>query len=126
MRWNLRLAAANRGIWQASQLQRMLAEHGLVMSAGKMSGLWSGSPISLKLADLDVICVVLGCEIGELLIPEPDSVARARTENLDEPATSHTGTGEPGARQPGDGQPGAGHPARVVPRRRDGRSVPPA
>ena len=33
MRWNLRLAAANRGIWQASQLQRLLAERGLVISA---------------------------------------------------------------------------------------------
>ncbi len=44
MKWNLRLAAANRGIWKASELQRMLAEHGLVISAGKMSGLWSGQP----------------------------------------------------------------------------------
>jgi hypothetical protein len=44
MKWNLRLAAANRGVWKASELQRMLAERGLVISAGKMSGLWSGSP----------------------------------------------------------------------------------
>src|SRR5581483_10792884 len=58
MKWNLRLAAANRGIWKASELQRMLAEHGLIISAGKMSGLWSGSPASIKLDDLDVICVV--------------------------------------------------------------------
>ena len=28
MRWNLRLAAANRGIWKATELQRLLAEHG--------------------------------------------------------------------------------------------------
>jgi hypothetical protein len=28
MKWNLRLAAANRGIWKASELQRMLAGHG--------------------------------------------------------------------------------------------------
>jgi hypothetical protein len=34
MRWNLRLAAANRGIWKASELQHLLAEHGLVISAG--------------------------------------------------------------------------------------------
>ena len=26
MKWNLRLTAANRGIWKASELQRMLAE----------------------------------------------------------------------------------------------------
>ena len=49
MKWNLRLAAANRGIWKASELQRMLADHGLVISAGKMSGLWSGDPASIKL-----------------------------------------------------------------------------
>ena len=106
MRWNLRLAAANRGIWKASELQRALAERGLVISAGKMSGLWSGQPGSIKLADLDVICAVLGCEIGELLIPEPGKV----------PA--------PGAAA----QPAAAAAAgpAVVPRRRDGRSLPPA
>ena len=77
MKWNLRLAAANRGIWKASELQRMLADHGLVISAGKMSGLWSGNPASIKLSDLDVICAVLGCGVEELLIPEPDKVRRA-------------------------------------------------
>jgi len=76
MKWNLRLAAAHRDIWKASELQRLLAERGLVISAGKMSGLWSGQPVSLKLDDLDVICAVLGCQIGELLIPEPDKVPR--------------------------------------------------
>jgi hypothetical protein len=44
MKWNLRLAAANRGIWKASELQRMLAYHGLVISAGKMSGCGRESP----------------------------------------------------------------------------------
>ena len=74
MRWNLRLAAANRGIWKASELQRMLAGAGLVISAGKMSGLWSGTPASIKLADLDVICAVLECGVEELLITEPARV----------------------------------------------------
>ena len=104
MRWNLRLAAAQRDIWKASELQRRLAEQGLVISAGKMSNLWSGQPVSLKLADLDVICAVLGCEIGELLVPEPVP---------DAPAD--------------DSQPkaAAAATAAVVPRRRDGRSLPP-
>ena len=115
MRWNLRLAAANRGIWKASELQRSLAEHGLVISTGKMSGLWSGRPISLKLADLDVICVVLGCQIGELLIPEPDTVARPGS-NTDDAPNAAVGA-SPRAR---------GGSGAVVPRRRDGRSLPPA
>ncbi|MEU0426145.1 helix-turn-helix transcriptional regulator [Streptomyces canus] len=74
MKWNLRLAAANRGIWKASELQRMLAERGLTMSAGKLSGLWSGQPNSIKLDELEVFCAVLGCGPEELLIREPESV----------------------------------------------------
>ena len=79
MKWNLRLAAANRGIWKASELQRLLAERGMVISAGKMSGLWSGQPNTVKLDELDVICAVLGCDVGELLLPEPVAVPRARS-----------------------------------------------
>jgi DNA-binding Xre family transcriptional regulator len=108
MKWNLRLAAANRGIWKASQLQRMLAERDLVISAGKMSGLWSGDPASIKLSDLDVICAVLDCGVGELLIPEPHKVRRAGEQ--DQPAAASSAAGPP----------------PVTPRRRDGRSLPPA
>lgn len=109
MKWNLRLTAANKGIWKASELQRSLAEHGLVISAGKMSGLWSGQPVSLKLEDLDVICVVLGCEIGDLLIPEPQKVSRPGQAN----ETERIAVGAAAA------------PPTVVPKRRDGRSLPP-
>ncbi|SFG51462.1 helix-turn-helix domain-containing protein [Streptomyces mirabilis] len=99
MRWNLRLAAANRGIWKAGELQRMLAERGLVISAGKMSGLWSGQPISVKLADLDVICAVLGCGIDELLVPEPETATAptlrpSATSSLRADARSHTAGAE--------------------------------
>ena len=78
MKWNLRLAAANRGIWKASELQRLLRDHGLVISAGKMSGLWSGQPHSIKLDDLDIICSVLDCGPEELLLRE-SSVAAPHT-----------------------------------------------
>jgi DNA-binding Xre family transcriptional regulator len=71
VKWNLRLAAANRGIWKATEMQRLLAGRGLRVSAGKMSALWSGRPASVKLGDLDVICTVLECGVDDLLIPEP-------------------------------------------------------
>ncbi len=112
MKWNLRLAAANRGIWKASELQRMLAGHGLVISAGKMSGLWSGHPASVKLDELDVICAVVGCGIGDLLIPEPGKVAMQGD------------TGPPGL-PPAASAGGSEPPAAVTPRRRDGRTLPP-
>jgi DNA-binding Xre family transcriptional regulator len=111
MKWNLRLAAANRGIWKASEVQGLLAERGLVISAGKMSGLWSGQPVTLRLDDLDVICAVLGCDIGELLVPEPEKVPRPVDSGQSRAAAA-------GA----DERP----PLKVVPRRRDGRTLPPA
>jgi DNA-binding Xre family transcriptional regulator len=109
MRWNMRLAAAQRGIWKASDLQRIFAEHGLVISAGKMSGLWSGQPVTIKLADLDVICVALDCQVGDLLIAEPDTVTRPGQNTAQLAADATT----------------ASDVRRVVPRRRDGRSLPP-
>jgi DNA-binding Xre family transcriptional regulator len=111
VKWNLRLAAANRGIWKASELQRMLAEAGLKISAGKMSGLWSGRPASVKLDDLDVICAVVGCGVEELLIAEPAGTART-VGGGQEAAVSSRPSGQTGP--------------PVTPRRRDRRSLPPA
>jgi DNA-binding Xre family transcriptional regulator len=113
MKWNLRLAAAHRGIWKASELQRMLAEAGLVISAGKMSGLWSGRPASIKLDDLDVLCAVVGCGVEELLIAEPGTVSRPAGDQQDQPGQQPAAPSRAGTRP-------------VTPRRRDGRSLPPA
>ena len=111
MKWNLRLAAANRGIWKASELQRMLAEAGLVISAGKMSGLWSGNPASIKLDDLDVICAVVGCDVGELLIAEPAKIVLI-PDSRDEQQTEASGST-------------ASSGPAVTPRRRSARTLPP-
>ncbi len=78
MRWNLRLKAAEQGIWKSTEMRRRLAEAGLEVSAGKMSSLWAGTPLTIRLEDLDVICHVLGCEPSDLLIREPDKVAARR------------------------------------------------
>lgn len=90
MQWNLRMAAAERGIWKSTELRRMLADAGLEISAGKMSALWTGTPTTIRLEDLDVICEVLDCETSTLLIREPAKVAARRA------AKAATGT-EPGA-----------------------------
>lgn len=75
MQWNLRMKAAEQGIWKSTQLRRRLADAGLEISAGKMSALWTGTPTTIRLDDLDVICAVLDCSPAELLIREPDKVA---------------------------------------------------
>lgn len=124
MKWNLRLAAAHRGIWKASELQRMLAGAGLVISAGKMSGLWSGHPASIKLDDLDVICAVLGCTVADLLIPEPAQPAAHPGEPVQDQQASAS---SPSAASPPAASPAPARPRpAVTPRRRDHRSLPPA
>lgn len=107
MRWNLRLAAAERGIWKSTEMRRLLAEAGLEISAGKMSALWTGPPTTIRLDDLDVICAVLDCSPDDLLIREPDVVAARR----------------PSTRQP---KASTGDAPRVTPRRGRNRTLPPA
>jgi putative transcriptional regulator len=89
VKWNLRMKAAERGIWKSTEMRRLLAEAGLEISSGKMSALWTGTPTTVRLDDLDVICGVLDCDPTELLIREPDKVAARR------PVKEQAATGEP-------------------------------
>src|SRR5881275_896766 len=82
MRWNLRMKAAERGIWKSTELRRRLAEAGLEISAGKMSALWTTTPTTIRLDDLEIICSVLECTPSDLLICEPDKVAARRPAEL--------------------------------------------
>jgi putative transcriptional regulator len=107
MRWNLRMKAAEQGIWKSTEMRRLLAEAGLEISAGKMSALWIGTPTTIRLDDLDVICAVLECTPTDLLVCEPEQVAARR----------------PAARQ------AAGaieEPTRISPRLGRNRTTPPA
>ncbi|MFI6384307.1 helix-turn-helix domain-containing protein [Streptomyces sp. NPDC050658] len=65
------MKAAEAGIWQASKMRRLLAEAGLEISAGKMSMLWSKTPTTIRLDDLEVLCTVLECTPCDLLVPTP-------------------------------------------------------
>ena len=106
MRWNLRMKAAEQGIWKSTEMRRRLAEAGLEISAGKMSALWTGNPTSIRLDDLDVICEVLRCEPTELLIREPEKVAARRPQPVRDTA--------------------AGGSTPIAPRLGRNRTIPPA
>ncbi len=107
MKWNLRMAAAERGIWKASELNRMLRARGLVISAGKMSGWWSGNPTGVKFAELDVLCAALDCAIADLMIAEPQNA----------PVLGDTGVASE--------QAAIGQARTITPGTHPGRSLPP-
>lgn len=112
MKWNLRLTAANRGIWKASELRRLLSERGIEMSTGKMSGLWSGQPSVLRPDELDAFCAVLGCDISELITAEPEKAPARQQHDQSDTAVGQSGAGSSTGRG-------------VTPRLRSGRSLPP-
>ncbi len=114
MQWNLRLRAAERGIWKSAQMRRMLAEAGLEISAGKMSSWWASTPPTMRLEELDVLCTVLECSPNDLMTPEPDKVAARR------PEASETVNGDGN----GSGS-GSGRSTTVTPRFNKPRSTPP-
>jgi DNA-binding Xre family transcriptional regulator len=87
MRWNLRMKAAEAGIWKSTELRRRLAEAGLEISAGKMSGWWTTTPTTIRLDDLDVLCSVLGCQPTDLLVCEPEKVAARKPQKTNEATT---------------------------------------
>jgi DNA-binding Xre family transcriptional regulator len=78
------MKAAEAGIWKSTEMRRRLAEAGLEISAGKMSALWTGTPTTIRLDDLDVICAVLECEPTDLLIREPEKVAERKPRKTSE------------------------------------------
>jgi len=112
MKWNLRMKAAERGIWKSTELRRLLAEAGLEVSAGKMSMLWTTNPTTIRLEDLDIICTVLDCTPADLLIVDHEAAAGRRP---DAAKVSN-----------GDDQPTAPSDAKVTPRLGRNRTLPPA
>ena len=127
MQWNLRLRAAERGIWKSAQMRRMLADAGLEISAGKMSSWWAGTPPTMRLEELDVLCAVLECTPNDLLSPEPERVA-ARRPRASEAANGNSDGKDnpdgPNGNGNGNGGNGGGGPG-VAPRFGKPRSRPP-
>lgn len=107
MRWELRSRALERGITTSAALRRILAAHGLSVSVGKMSGLWSGTPLTIRLQDLEVICTALACRPSDLLVPQrhpachtvPEGNCRQAAADSLKPAVGRTGRTTPVGRR---------------------------
>jgi DNA-binding Xre family transcriptional regulator len=96
--WSDRLSPHTRRHYCASSLYargmdlkaiQELLGHSWLSTTGKMSALWIGDPVTIRLDDLDVICAVLECTPPDLLICEPGKVAARR------PARAQNGPATP-------------------------------
>lgn len=69
VRWRLRMAAAERGVWTATQLRRLLVERAQVeLSAASVAVLFTKQPTQVKLSTLTSLCTALDCAPGDLLV----------------------------------------------------------
>ncbi|MGW4101712.1 helix-turn-helix domain-containing protein [Streptomyces sp. NPDC004976] len=71
MKWNLRMVAAQRDLWRPTQVLEAFKEVGFTPSLSKVAAMWGGTPVTVRLDDLDKICAALQCTVGDLLQAEP-------------------------------------------------------
>lgn len=80
IRWKLRMAAAQREIWTAAQLRKLLAERaGLHLSSASVSALFTKQPAQVKLETLIALCTALDCTPNDLFEVDTTPVAVAVT-----------------------------------------------
>ena len=73
------MAAAQREVWTATELRRLLADKaGVQMSAASVSALFAKEPSQIKLSTLIALCTALGCT--------PDDQFEIDTTPLERPA----------------------------------------
>jgi putative transcriptional regulator len=78
VRWKLRMAAAQREVWTAAELQRLLRERaGLEMSMPSVWALLTKQPRQVKLETLAALCQALDCTPNDLFEIEAATPAQA-------------------------------------------------
>ena len=88
-RWHLRVLMAQQSMFATSDLQPLLAERGIELSAAQVYRLVAQVPERLSLKTLMALCDILGCTPNDLIEP----IAEARKAR----ATGTSGAAKPAA-----------------------------
>ncbi|MFF3489076.1 helix-turn-helix domain-containing protein [Streptomyces sp. NPDC002701] len=114
MKWNLRMVAAQRDLWRPTEVLAAFQQVGFNPSLSKVAALWGGTPVTVRLDDLDLMCAALDCTVADLLQAEPLAGAQPAGEAGDVAVGAEV--------QP----PGPVRPVPRGPRRGGPRSLPPS
>lgn len=89
------MVAAQRDLWRPTEVLAAFKQVGFEPSLSKVAAMWSGTPISVRLDDLDKICAALECTVGDLLQAEPVEAAGALPESLSRAVGAEHAAGQP-------------------------------
>ncbi|MFJ9371404.1 helix-turn-helix domain-containing protein [Nocardia sp. NPDC101769] len=92
MKWNLRMIAAQRDLWRPVQVLAAFEQVGFRPSLSKVAAMWSGTPVTVRLEDLDKICAALDCTVADLLVAEPLAASVPETRAVGETPAAATPT----------------------------------
>ena len=76
--WRLRLVMAQAGMFKATDLTPKLAAHGIALSESQVWRLVTGKPERLNLQVLAVLCEILECQPGDLIVLSDTPASRKR------------------------------------------------
>ncbi len=107
------MAAAERGVWTATQLRRLLAEEaGYPLSVPSVSALLTGEPSQVRLSTLQALCTALRCTPDDLfeVTVTPADPTRDPAGGIETPAPARGRSASPRPARP---RPGARVPVRA-------------
>lgn len=67
VKWQLRKLMAERGMFQTTDLGRLLAEHGVIVSREQVYRLVTSTPQRLNMEVLVALCTILDCTPNDLI-----------------------------------------------------------
>ncbi|WP_009998751.1 helix-turn-helix domain-containing protein [Streptomyces clavuligerus] len=65
------MVAAQRDLWRPTEVLAAFQQVGFNPSLSKVAALWGGTPVTVRLDDLDLMCAALDCTVADLLQAEP-------------------------------------------------------
>ncbi|MYW00802.1 helix-turn-helix domain-containing protein, partial [Streptomyces sp. SID3343] len=74
------MVAAQRDLWRPTEVLAAFRQVGFNPSLSKVAAMWSGTPVTVRLDDLDKMCAALDCTVADLLQAEPLAAGQAAPE----------------------------------------------
>lgn len=79
IKWNLRRAMAEKGVWSAQELLELLEKKaGVILSHSAVAALLREQPKAVRFTTLEALCMALGCEPWDLMEYVPEKALRKR------------------------------------------------